>query len=55
MIKEWADALGIDERMIYALIGLLFIIAVYSYSPNAGIILTVIAILTIYTADWNKK
>jgi hypothetical protein len=55
MIKEWADALGIDERMIYALIALLIIITVYSYNNTAGIILTIIAILTIYTSEWNKN
>lgn len=55
MIKEIADAAGIDQVIIYIILAILFISVVYSYNSTAGGILGLLAILGILTIDWKQR
>ena len=48
-MEEIAKALNITTKSLYAFIALLFIAIVYQYSPQAGLILGLIAIVTLLT------
>ena len=47
MIQEIADSLGIDPVLIYGGLGILLIVLVYDFSPKAGWLLAILAILGI--------
>lgn len=54
MIKEIADAAGIEPVVIYSFLGLLLIAIVYGINEKIGIVLALLAIVTILTSEWKK-
>lgn len=48
-MDEFAKALHVSPKLIYAVLALLFIATVYQFNPTAGYILGALAIVAILT------
>lgn len=48
-MDEFAQALHVSPKLIYAILGLILIATVYQYNPQAGLILGLLAIVAILT------